>query len=70
MFIAFTCYPLTVQKVLKFIIKRFASLIIAACVCVPNLRERPLQPAAGRADDFPQRTEHLTQEVLHRGEET
>lgn len=34
------------------------------------LRECPFQPAASRADDLPQRTEHLTQEVLHRGEET
>lgn len=35
-----------------------------------DLRERPFQPAASRANDLSQCTEHLTQEVLHRGEET
>lgn len=30
------------------------------------LRKCPLQSAAGRADDLPQGTEHLTQEVLPR----
>lgn len=45
-----------------------ASLIIicSRCVCILYLRECPFQPAASRADDLTQRTEHLTQEVLHR----
>lgn len=44
-----------------------APLTPGHAVCALYLRERPLQPAASRADDLPQRTEHLTQEVLHGG---
>lgn len=46
-----------------------ASLISGHVVSVLYLRECPFQPAASRADDLPQRTEHLTQEVLQRRED-
>lgn len=43
--------------------------MICCCMFVRMLylRQCPLQPAASRADDLAQRTEHLTQEILHRG---
>lgn len=37
---------------------------LTCCECIFYSRERPFQPAASWADDLPQRTEHLTQEVL------
>lgn len=45
---------------------KIESVVAGHSLSLLYLRERLLQPAASRADDLPQCTKHLSQEILHR----